>query len=88
MSRLPQVCRTEQTAFSAHYDLASGPGVQFFEVVGFQAQSHARSLRQALISLLDQYPEASDAAVDAARSAVVAVEGMYRGTLASLTTTR
>lgn len=83
MTRLPKVCRLEQTALAAHYDLAAGPGIHFFEVVGFQAESHARSLRTALVALLDEYPEAGPAAFDAARSAVVAVEGMYTGALAN-----
>lgn len=84
MSRLPRVCRTEQLAFKTHYGLADGPGVQFFEVIGFQAESHTRALRGALCSLLEQYPEAGPAALDAARSAVVAVEGLYRGALSGV----
>lgn len=82
MSRLPRVCRIEQAALAQHYDLTAGPGVQFFEVVGFQAESHARALRAALDELLRQYPEAGIAAFESARSAIVAVEGMYRGALA------
>lgn len=81
MSRLPRVCRIEQAAMAEHYDLAGGPGVQFFEVVGFQAESHARALRVALAELLRQYPEAGTVAYDSARAAIVAVEGMYRGSL-------
>ncbi|MCW2926552.1 MAG: Pyrroloquinoline quinone [Thermoleophilia bacterium] len=83
MTRLPQVCRIEQQAFAAHYDLKSGPGVHFFEVVGFQAESHARELRTALVALLDQYPEAGPSSIDAAQAAVIAVEGMYLGALAN-----
>lgn len=82
MSRLPRVCRIEQAALAEHYDLASGPGVHFFEVVGFQAESHARALRNALDGLLRQYPDAEDAALESARAAVIAVQGMYRGALA------
>jgi pyrroloquinoline-quinone synthase len=82
MSRLPRVCRIEQAALAEHYDLAAGPGVQFFEVVGFQAESHARALRNALDGLLRQYPEADVAALESARSAIIAVQGMYRGALA------
>lgn len=81
MSRLPRVCRIEQAALAAHYGLAAGPGVQFFEVVGFQSESHARALRAALAELLRQYPEAGPAAFESARSAIIAVEGMYRGSL-------
>ena len=83
MSRLPRVCRIEQRALTQHYDLAAGPGVQFFEVVGFQAESHARALRNALEGLLGQYPEAGEVALDSARSAIIAVEGMYRGAMTS-----
>lgn len=83
MSRLPRVCRTEQAALAKHYELTDGPGVQFFEVIGFQAESHTRALRGALSCMLEQYPEAGPAALDAARSAVIAVEGLYQGALAS-----
>lgn len=82
IGRLPRVCRIEQAALAEHYGLQGGPGVQFFEVVGFQAESHVRALRVALAELLRQYPEAGVAALESARSAVVAVEGMYRGALA------
>ena len=82
MSRAPQLCRAGQTALATHYDLTDGPGVQFFEVVGFQSESHTRALRHALCTLLEQYPEAGPAALDSARSAVVAVEGLSRGALA------
>lgn len=81
MSRLPRVCRIEQTAFAEHYGLVEGPGVRFFEIAGFQAQSHTRALRGALTALLQEYPEAEPAAFDAARAAVAAVEGMYSGAL-------
>lgn len=81
MCRLPQVCRIEQAAFAQHYGLVEGPGVRFFEVVAFQTQSHARGLRGALGSLVSEFPEAEMAAFEAARSAVIAVEGMYMGAL-------
>ncbi|MCW2950661.1 MAG: hypothetical protein JWN41_1674 [Thermoleophilia bacterium] len=81
MSRLPIVCRVEQSALAEHYGLNSGPGVQFFEAIGFQAQSHARALRAALSLLLDATPEAEAAALDAAMSAVTAVKGLYLGAL-------
>jgi pyrroloquinoline-quinone synthase len=81
IARLPRTCRIMQGALSEHYDLASGPGVQYFEVVGFQAESHVRSLRQALIALLDEYPEAGPSAFDAAHGAIRAVQGMYEGAL-------
>lgn len=85
MSRLPRVCRIEQAALREHYDLADGPGVQFFDIVGLQAESHAKALRSALEQLLRQYPEAEFAAVDAAHSAISAVQGMYTGVLAGTT---
>lgn len=81
MSRLPVVCRIEQGALAAHYDLSSGPGIQFFDVVGFQAASHARTLRSALTTLLDRNPAEADNAVYAAKSAVTAVQGLYVGAL-------
>lgn len=81
MVRLPLVCRAQKASLAEHYDLMSGPGVQFFDVVGFQAESHARSLRGALEALLNEYPEAGLATIDSARSAVIAVEGMYSGAL-------
>lgn len=83
MARLPQVCRAEKQALAQHYDLGAGPGVQFFDVVGFQAESHARAIRGALETLLNDHPEAGPASIDAARSAVVAVEGMYSGALSA-----
>lgn len=85
MSRLPIVCRIEQGALAEHYDLRSGPGVQFFEVVAFQAAAHARALRGALAQLLDRDPEAADHAVYAAKSAVTAVQGLYLGALGATT---
>lgn len=81
MSRLPVVCRIEQAALAEHYGLSSGPGVQFFDVVGFQTASHARTLRTALASILDRDPECADNAVYAAKSAVAAVQGLYVGAL-------
>ncbi len=81
MTRLPQACRIQQRALAEHYDLANGPGVEYFEVVGFQAQSHARALRGALATLLEQYPEAGAAAIESATAAVIAVEGLYSGAL-------
>ncbi|MCW2973279.1 MAG: hypothetical protein JWN72_1552 [Thermoleophilia bacterium] len=81
MSRMPAVYRTEQAALAEHYDLASGPGVQFFDVMQFQASSHARALRAALMVELDVYPEAGTAAMDAATSAITAVRGLYSGAL-------
>ena len=81
MVRLPLVCRAQKASLAEHYELAAGPGVQFFDVVGFQAESHARALRGALEALLNEYPEAGPASLDAARSAVIAVEGMYSGAL-------
>ena len=77
ITRLPRVCRVEQAALSEHYGLASGPGVQFFEVVGFQAESQVRAIRAALVALLNEYPEAAPAAIDAAHGAIQAVQGMY-----------
>ncbi len=82
ISRLPGSCRVMKQALAKHYDLAAGPGVQFFEVIGFQAESHARALRTALVALLDEYPEAGPAAFDAAHGAISAVRGMYSGALA------
>jgi pyrroloquinoline quinone (PQQ) biosynthesis protein C len=82
VSRLPLSCRIMQTALAEHYDIASGPGVQYFEVVGFQAESHMRSLRSALVALIDEYPEAAPATVDAVQGAINAVQGMYNGALA------
>ena len=84
MSRLPIVCRVEQTALAEHYGLSSGPGVEFFEAIGFQAQSHARALRGALAQMLDAHPEAEHAALDAAVSAVTAVKGLYSGALSGV----
>lgn len=81
MSRLPIVCRVEQAALAQHYELASGPGVQFFEVIGFQASSHSRALRAALTTLIDRNPESADHAFYAAQSAVRAVQGLYTGAL-------
>ncbi len=81
VSRLPNSTRTMQHALAAHYDLGSGPGIQFFEVVGFQAESHARALRGALEALLDEFPEAGPSATDAAHGAIRAVQGMYAGAL-------
>lgn len=81
VSRLPITCRIMKDSLAEHYDLASGPGVQYFEVVGFQAESHVRSLRAALAALLDEYPEAAPAAFDAAQGAINAVQGMYLGAL-------
>jgi pyrroloquinoline-quinone synthase len=83
MSRLPRVCRLEKAALAEHYDLSSGPGVQFFDVIGFQAESHARALRSTLSQLLERHPEAQFAAVDAVHSAITAVEGLYVGALAT-----
>ncbi|MCB0879959.1 MAG: hypothetical protein KDC46_13385 [Thermoleophilia bacterium] len=82
ISRLPITCRIMKQALAEHYDLAAGPGVQYFEVVGFQAESHMRSLRTALAALVDEYPEAGFAAVDSAQGAINAVQGMYLGALA------
>lgn len=82
MRRLPVVCRTEKRALAEHYHLDSGPGIQFFDVVSLQAESHARALRDALARMIDRTPEAAADAVDAARAAIVAVEGLYRGALA------
>lgn len=82
MHRLPRACRAEQAALEQHYGLSRGPSVQFFEVMGFQAQSHARALRGALAQLLERYPEADLAVLDSVRSALVAVDGMYSGALA------
>ena len=84
MTRLPRVCRVEQEAFARHYDIASGPGTQYFEVVSFQSESHARALRAALVALLDEYPEAGTAALEAAHGATSAVQGMYLGALAGV----
>lgn len=81
VTRLPSSTRTMQKALAGHYDLASGPGVQFFEVVGFQSESHARGLRASLIALIDEFPEAAPAALDAANGAIRAVQGMYDGAL-------
>ncbi len=81
VTRLPSSTRTMQVALAEHYDLASGPGVQFFEIVGFQAESHARALRASLAALLDEFPEAGPAALDAAHGAIRAVQGMYLGAL-------
>lgn len=83
ISRLPRTCRIMQQAMLEHYDLNGGPGVQYFEVVGFQAESHVRSLCAALVALLDEYPDAAPSAVDAATGAIAAVEGMYRGALSA-----
>jgi pyrroloquinoline-quinone synthase len=84
ISRLPMSCKVMQRALAEHYDLASGPGVQFFEVAGFQAESHVRALRQALIALLDEYPEAGPSSLEAAHGAIRAVQGMYDGALVSV----
>ncbi|MBC7461667.1 MAG: hypothetical protein H7287_09930 [Thermoleophilia bacterium] len=84
MSRMPAVYRVEQAALAEHYDLASGPGVQFFEAMQFQATSHARALRTALMVELDVYPEAGPAAMDAAVSAITAVKGLYAGALSGV----
>lgn len=84
LSRLPEVCRISQEAFATHYGIASGPGVQFFEIVGFQSAGQMRPLRAALAALLDEYPEAGPAAVEAARGATAAVTGMYSGVLAAV----
>jgi pyrroloquinoline-quinone synthase len=81
ITRLPRSTRTMQSALAAHYDLASGPGVQFFEVVGFQAESHARALRASLTALLDEFPEAGPSTLDSAHGAIRAVQGMYAGAL-------
>ena len=83
ITRLPQSTRTMQRALAEHYDLTSGPGVQFFEVVGFQSESHARALRAAIVALLDEFPEAGPATLDAANGAIRAVQGMYAGALAA-----
>lgn len=83
MSRMPAVYRIQQAALAEHYALTSGPGVQFFEAMQFQASSHARALRAALMVELDVFPEAGPAALDAAQSAIVAVTGLYAGALAS-----
>jgi pyrroloquinoline-quinone synthase len=84
MSRMPHVYRVEQAALAEHYDLASGPGVQFFEAMSFQAHSHSRALRAALTVLLDQHPEAHANAMDAASSAITAVKGLYAGAFAAV----
>jgi pyrroloquinoline-quinone synthase len=81
MSRLPVVCRLEQAALAEHYELTAGPGVQFFEVIGFQASSHARALRTALAAQIERSPESADHAFYAAQSAVRAVQGLYFGAL-------
>jgi pyrroloquinoline-quinone synthase len=81
VTRLPRTCAIMKRALAEHYDLASGPGVQYFEIVGFQSESHGRSLRQALIALVDEYPDAAPAAYDAANGALRAVQGMYLGAL-------
>ncbi|MCW2921496.1 MAG: coenzyme synthesis protein family protein [Thermoleophilia bacterium] len=81
MSRLPSSTRAMQTALATHYDLTNGPGVQFFEVVGFQSESHCRALRGSLQALLDEFPEAGPSALDAADGAIRAVQGMYAGAL-------
>ena len=81
ITRLPQSTRTMQRALAEHYGLASGPGVQFFEVAGFQSESHARALRASLAALLDEFPEAGPAALDSANGAIRAVQGMYDGAL-------
>jgi pyrroloquinoline-quinone synthase len=84
ISRLPITCRIMKDALAEHYDLASGPGVQYFDVVGFQAESHARALRTALVALLDEFPDAGLASVDAAHGAISAVKGMYQGALSEM----
>jgi len=81
MTRLPNVCRTAQSALAEHYELASGPGTQFFDDMAFQSQSHARALRAGLEQILTQYPEASEVAVHSAEAAIIAVKGMYHGAL-------
>lgn len=83
ISRLPRSCRVMQQSLAEHYDLTGGPGVQYFEVVGFQAESHVRSLRACLVALIDEYPDAAPSAVDAASGAISAVQGMYRGALSA-----
>lgn len=82
LNRIPVVCRLEQLAFAEHYGIASGPGIQFFEVACFQAQSHARALRGALDHLLAAQPGAATAALEAIDAAIVAVQGLYAGVLA------
>jgi pyrroloquinoline-quinone synthase len=81
ITRLPLTCAIMKRALAEHYDLASGPGVQYFEIVGFQSESHGRSLRQALVALVDEYPEAATAAFESANGALRAVQGMYLGAL-------
>ncbi len=83
ITRLPITCRIMQKALAEHYDLREGPGIQYFEMVGFQAESHSRALRAALVALLDEYPEAGPAAFDAAQGAISAVKGMYLGALST-----
>jgi pyrroloquinoline-quinone synthase len=83
MGRLPRVCKALQQALADQYDIVSGPGVQFFEVLGFQGKQHARILRSGLVQILETYPQASDAAYHAADDAIRAVKGMYVGALAA-----
>lgn len=84
MSRLPMSCKVQQKALEEFYDLRSGPGVQFFNVMKLQSTSHARVLRSILHELLTQNPENATMALHAAESAIAAVRGSYAGTLASI----
>lgn len=83
ITRLPLSCRVMQKAFAEHYEIDSGTGVQFFEIMSLQSRSHARALAAALTTLIDEYPEAGPSAVDAAHGAIRAVQGMYSGALIS-----
>ena len=81
MRRLPKACAMLRDGLAEHYDLAGGPGREFFDVVIFQFEAHARAIRAGLEGLIDEFPDSAEVAVDAVRGATRAAEGMYAGAL-------
>lgn len=77
LSALTPLCRVQQPALAQHYGVRSGPGVQYFEIVGFQAASHARALRRVLVQAVGDDTYAAAEATAAARAALVAFDGLH-----------
>jgi pyrroloquinoline-quinone synthase len=77
-AQLGPLARAWQSGLVDHYDMPSGPGLEFFEV----AATMANSLRRGLSKLLADQIRSSDqaeAAVHAAGAAITAVNGLVSG---------
>ncbi len=82
LQQQPALCRMQREALMRHYGMDSGPGLQYFEVREYIGDSHARTIRDALMRSIRSADDEREAQA-AAEASVAAMRGMYDGIFAA-----